>query len=85
VDEQGEGEDKVIARKKKVAGDTSNAAQIDNAVMKFLTTLATREVKLSVSDVMRLLDLRKELAHDEIREVRVKWVESKQAPFVNKT
>jgi hypothetical protein len=77
VDEQGAGGDKVAATDTKVTEDTGNAAQIDNAVMKFLTTLAANEVKLSVSDVMRLLDLRKELAHNEIREVRVKWVESK--------
>jgi hypothetical protein len=85
VDEQGAGEDKISKTKKKVPADTCNAAQIDNAVMKFLTTLAKNDVKLSVADVMRLLDLRKELAHNEIREVRVKWVESKQALFVNKT
>ena len=85
MDEQGAGGDKCSARENNVAVDADTAAQIDNAVMNFLTTLATKEVRLSVSDVMRLLELRKELAHNEIREVKVQWVESKPVLFVNKT
>jgi hypothetical protein len=58
---------------------------IDGAVKGFLTALTANEVKLTVADVLRLLDLRKQLAHEELREVRVKWVESNPAPFVINT
>jgi 2-polyprenyl-6-methoxyphenol hydroxylase-like FAD-dependent oxidoreductase len=58
---------------------------IDDAVHNFLTALAAQGVKLSVADVMRLLDLWKELARNEIREVRVRWVDSNPAPFVINT
>jgi hypothetical protein len=58
------------------------AELIDNAIDNFLNALSINEAKLSVGDVARLLDLRKEFARDEIREVRVKWVDFNQAPFV---
>jgi len=54
---------------------------IDGAVMGFLEALATKEVKLAVADLLRLLDLRKQLLCDELREVRVQWVESNPAPL----
>src|SRR5579859_5027986 len=54
---------------------------IDQAVNAFLNALADKQVKLAVADVLRLLDLRKQLAHDEIREVRATWVDSDPAPF----
>jgi hypothetical protein len=54
---------------------------IDDAIQKFLTTLGTQDFKLTVADVLRLLELRKQFAHDELREVRVRWVDSNPAPF----
>jgi len=59
----------------------SAVQHIDAAVLTFITGLGNKETKLSVSDVMRLIDLRKEVAHDELREVRVTWVESNPGPF----
>ena len=56
-------------------------AKIDAAVAGYLEALQTKEVKLNVGDVLRLLDLRKQLASNEIREVRVRWVESNPDPF----
>jgi hypothetical protein len=61
------------------------AALIDVAVSGFLNSLAEKEVKLTVVDVLRLLDLRKQLAQNELREVRVRWVESNPAPFAINT
>ena len=61
---------------------------IDQAINKFLGALAGKEipeVKLVVADVLRLIDLRKQLATEEIREVRIRWVESEPAPFVINT
>ena len=58
---------------------------IDEALQGFLLTLKEREAKLTVCDTLRLLDLRKQLAHDELREVRVRWVESNPAPAASKT
>jgi hypothetical protein len=60
-------------------------ALIDQAVTRFLQALGGAEVKLAVADALRLLDLRKQLAFDEIREVRARWVESNPAPFVINT
>ena len=54
---------------------------IDEAVQGFLETLSAKEVKLTVTDTLRLLDLRKQLTRDELREVRVRWVESNPAPL----
>ncbi|HEY3838742.1 MAG TPA: hypothetical protein VGL72_19325 [Bryobacteraceae bacterium] len=59
-------------------------ASIDAALAGFLESLEEGGVKLSVSDALRLLELRKQLAQEEIREVKVKWVEPRLAPFVIK-
>jgi len=64
--------------------DDGGAERIDKAIMNFLEALKQNEVKLSVADVMRLVELRKELAHNEVREVKVQWVEYNPAPFVSK-
>ncbi len=58
----------------------ARVANIDMAIEHFIDELSGDKVKLSVSDVIRLLDLRKELAHHELREVRVQWVESNPDP-----
>lgn len=54
---------------------------IDQTVNEFLTRLKNKEMKLTVSDLLRLLELRNQLARDEVREVRVKWVESSPEVF----
>jgi len=59
--------------------------KIDAVVAGYLDSLEAKEVKLSVVDVLRLLDLRKQLAGNEIREVRVTWVESNPDPFATNT
>jgi hypothetical protein len=54
--------------------------RIDDTISKFFESLEASEKKLSVADVIRLLELRKQLASDEIREVQVTWVESNMDP-----
>jgi hypothetical protein len=56
--------------------------KIDSAVHKFLDSLAT--TKLNTADILRLLELRKELVLDATREVIVKWVESDRVPAVTR-
>jgi hypothetical protein len=58
---------------------------IDEALGCFFGSLAKGEVKMIVADALRLLELRKQLAQEEIREVKVKWVEPEAAPFATKT
>jgi hypothetical protein len=68
-------------RKMEVQGTSEGAVGlIDAAVNSFLDALRDKKVKLGVADVLRLLDLRKQIAHDRVREVKVRWVESKPAP-----
>jgi hypothetical protein len=65
--------------------EKSVVSLIDQAIARFLAGLDKNEVKLAVADAQRLLDLRKQLAQDEIREVKVTWVESNWAPSVSNT
>lgn len=71
-----------------LAKGKSALEQIDRAVNTFLAALSiqedTEEIRLAVADMTRLLDLRQQLSKDEIREVRVRWVESNPAPFAIK-
>jgi len=60
----------------------SAVESIDGAIKTFLAGLKTKDGKLGVTDVLRLLDLRKELAKDEVREVKVTWVESESDLFL---
>jgi hypothetical protein len=53
-----------------------SAAIIDGAISNFLAGLGKKNLKLSVTDVMRLMDLRNQLEREQVREVRVTWVES---------
>lgn len=64
--------------------ETGNMEKIDSAINKFFESLEGSEKKLSVADAIRLLELRKQLASEAIREVTVTWVESKQDQFVIK-
>jgi hypothetical protein len=71
------------ASEEKMEGTNQSAVMlIDVAVAGFLKALADKEVKLAVPDVLRLLELRKQMAYDELREVRVRWVESNPAPLL---
>jgi hypothetical protein len=55
---------------------------IDEAVNGFINGLEKNGAKLSVTDVIRLLELRKQLAQDDVREVRVTWADSDPDPVV---
>lgn len=60
----------------------SAVALIDRVLDNFLVDLEKKEIRLTVADVLRLIDLRRQLAHNELSEVRVTWVESNAAPSV---
>lgn len=58
----------------------SSLETIDTAIENFFKTLKGDDKKLSVADVIRLLELRKQLASEQIREVKVTWVEASEIP-----
>lgn len=67
------------------AAPRCDVAAIDAAMGQFMKSLSEGGVKMIVADALRLLELRKEIAQEEIREVRVEWVESNPAPFARRT
>lgn len=62
-----------------------NGTPLDNTVGGLHGSLALKELELEVTDVKGLLGVRKQLTSEEIREVRVTWVDSNAAPSVIKT
>jgi hypothetical protein len=54
---------------------------VDQLANGFVTYLAVKEEGLAVTAVRSLLNLRKQLSSEEVREVRVTWVDSNQDPF----
>lgn len=60
--------------------DSGLAGIIDKRIEGFIRNLKTEDTKLTISDIVRLLELRKEIASEELREVKVTWVEYKPAP-----
>ena len=61
----------------------SSLNTIDEAINAFFEDLKNKDKKLSVSDAIRLLELRKQLASEQVREVKVSWVESSKSPSAN--
>ena len=58
------------------AGDTP----IDNSFGGVFCFLALKDLSLGVRDMRGLVNVRKQLASEEIREVKVTWVDSKPDP-----
>lgn len=52
---------------------------VDKAIQNIESKLDTDEVKGSYGDLIRLLQIRKELEAEEPRDVQVKWVEDKSS------
>lgn len=52
---------------------------VDKAIQNIGSKLETDEVKGTYSDLIRLLQLKKELQAESPREVQVKWVEEKSS------
>ena len=59
--------------------DNSLAGIIDERIKSFIVELKDKKTKLTLADIARLLELRKQLASEELREVKVTWVEYKPA------
>lgn len=49
---------------------------IDVALQKFETEMENGGMKLSLAEYVKLLQLRQDLADDDIREIKVSWVET---------
>jgi hypothetical protein len=58
---------------------------IDNSVCGVFGVLALKELTPGLRDVRGLLNVRKQMATEEIREVRVTWVDSKPDPSATNT
>jgi hypothetical protein len=56
-------------------GDT-----MDNSVSGVFSVLAVKDLALGIRDMRGLINVRKQLGSEEIREVRVTWVDSKPDP-----
>jgi hypothetical protein len=52
------------------------ADKIDIAIAGYLDSIENNEIKLNAGDVLRLLDLKKHVVTEQLREVIVRWVES---------
>jgi hypothetical protein len=61
----------VIRRKRR----QSKAALIEKAINSIEEKLESNEVKATIGDFIRLLQLQKELQDDQPREVRITWVD----------
>ncbi len=53
----------------------TKSALIRRVIQQFETKLASNEVKATVGDFIRLLQLQQEMKDEQPREVKVKWVE----------
>jgi hypothetical protein len=60
--------------------DDETMKAVDEAVQTMLSKLQDKELKLSVSDLVRLLQLQKELKADQPRDITVKWVNGWDEP-----
>ena len=57
---------------------------VRKAIENIETRLGTQEIKPTVADLVRLLQIEKELETDEPREVRVRWVVSEPTESLTK-
>ena len=52
--------------------------EIDKITERILERLANQDVPLSIADLMRLLELRRELAKSQPGRIRVRWIDECQ-------
>jgi hypothetical protein len=65
--------------------EEENGTPIDSVVTGATSSLAFKDGELDVRDLRGILNVRKQLESEEIREVRVTWVESNPDPSASKT
>ncbi len=63
----------------------STAKVVDELIADFRAKLKGEQVKVSVGDFIRLIQLRSELQAEEPKEIRVTWVEPAEKEPVNET
>ena len=70
---------KAAAKRKRTAtgkaGKTRISAFLDNAMRQFEKRLASEEIKPTVGDYLKLVQIEKELDRDEAKEIKVTWVD----------
>ena len=66
---------KKVPRKPRAASAANRAAVIRQLLKKLEQKLGSEEFKASLGDYIRLLQLQKELDQDELKEIKVTWVE----------
>ncbi|MBM3745328.1 MAG: hypothetical protein FJW34_05985 [Acidobacteria bacterium] len=67
------------------ARQESQKALVEEMIQKMKEKLTSGEMKPSVGDLIRLLQLEKELEEEQPREIRVSWVEPCEEGDANKT
>lgn len=58
---------------------------LDKVIRDFENKLENGEVKLTVGDFVRLVQLRKDLHEEEPKEIRVTWVEPREKEYADET
>ena len=57
---------------------------VRKAIESIEAKLGTREMRPTLADLVRLLQIEKELSTDEPREIRVRWIESEATESLKK-
>jgi hypothetical protein len=56
----------------------TRAQKVEQILQKLETAFAEQQVKATLADYIRLVQLRKELVDEEPREIKVTWVEAEK-------
>ena len=64
-----------VSKKKEAAGHKKQSEVVEELLEKVEQKLGKGEVKASLGDYIRLVQLRKELEDEEPREIEVRWVD----------
>ena len=70
--------------KPRVERHRDSAALVRKAIENIETKLDSNELKATIGDFIRLLQIEKELEVEEPRDIKVTWVESNQAEPVSR-
>jgi hypothetical protein len=66
---------KKTVAKKETANKSDVTEAIDRAIESIQEKLATEDLKPSVTDLVRLLQLRRDLSEEQPKQVTVRWIE----------
>jgi len=66
-------------------GKSTEQGVLDRLIKDFEERLKNNQIKLTVGDYIRLMQLRKELGQEEPKEIKVTWVEPTEKEHANET